>query len=80
MGEMKVPVSLRAVVQRINRRLMKDDQVLKKARDGQTRQNFGDYYVINLRTNVLSQWFVNPVVLAQELNVLAAWEAVQEAE
>lgn len=80
MGESKVPVSLRALVQRLNRKLAQTEDVLKKARGRSMRAEFGDYYVLNRRTNTVTQWHVDPVDLAHQVEALAAWEYVKQAE
>ena len=73
----KVPVSMRALIQRINRKLAQDEQILRATRgDGRTRQEFGDYYIVNTRTNGVDANHVDPEELARELKVLRDWEEV----
>jgi hypothetical protein len=79
-GRTQVPVSLRALVQRINRKLAHDGEVLKKLRGERYRAEFGTYYIVNLDRNCLETTDVDPVALGQELGVLAAWETVREEE
>ena len=43
MTKQKVPVSMRAVIQRINRKLTDDDEVLKTTRGERARFDLGDY-------------------------------------
>lgn len=43
-----VPVSKRALIQRINRALKKDDEALKTARGSQTSSTVGDFFIISL--------------------------------
>ena len=76
----KVPVTVRALTQRINRHLMKQEEVLKKARARAIRAEFGEYYVVNWRSNLVQQWHVDPVALAQELGLLHAWETIRTEE
>ena len=78
MVDTKVPVSMRALLQRINRRLAKEEEVLKKLRGERYRGDFGDYYIVNWRFNLVKRTHIDPVALAQELDVLAAWETVRE--
>jgi hypothetical protein len=79
MVETKVPVSERALVQRLNRHLSKEGQVLKKLRGERWRGDLGDYYIVDEHRNIVAASHVNPVALAQEIGVLAAWETVREA-
>jgi hypothetical protein len=74
----KVPVSLRAVLQRINRKLAKEEEVLKKTRGQAALADVGAYYVLNWRRNTIEQWHVDPTTLAQQLGALAGWETVKE--
>jgi len=78
MVDAKVPVSMRAIEQRINRKLAHDGEALKKLRGDRYRQELGRYYIVNLNRNYIEAQHVDPVALAQELGVLAAWETVHE--
>jgi hypothetical protein len=66
----KVPVSLRAIVQRINRKLAEDDEILKKTRGERWRGDLGDWYIVNFRTNALVAPHVVPADEARERGVL----------
>jgi hypothetical protein len=72
----KVPVSTRAVIQRINRRLKADNQVLRATRGARAQFNLGYYWVHEYARNLALQTHVNPGVFARELGVLADYEAV----
>ena len=74
----KVPLTMRALIARINRKLAKQDKCLKTARGAALRSNFGDYYVLNWRRNVVTQQHIDPVTLARELGVLQGWEELRE--
>ena len=76
----QMPITLRALIQRINRVLAKDQAVLKKVRGRYARGQCGDYYVLHWRSQRIRCWHVDPVALAQELGVLEAWEAVREED
>ena len=78
MDASKVPVSLRALHQRINRKLAPQEEVLKKARGVYARAQFGNYYVLHWRSNHVRHWHVDPVKWGRELGVLAAWEVVED--
>ncbi len=81
------PVSMRALTQRINRRLKRQDQVLKAARGARARVELGDYYIRDSRVpyfEVGDSWFirghVDPEALGRELGVLQPYEALVDNE
>jgi len=74
----KVPLGERALIQRINRKLAKDGQVLKKLRGERWRTDLGEYYVVDLANNALKTWHVDLVAFAKELQVISPWEEVRE--
>lgn len=71
---MKVKVSMRALMQRINRKLRPDEQ-LRRGR-GEHRGNVGEFYIIDYRINAIQQPDVDPEVLGRKLGVLKNWEEV----
>jgi hypothetical protein len=76
-----VPVSKRALVQRINRKLLKDrGEVLKATRGGKAQQDLGDYYTVDLAGNFLVEKDVDLGELGRELGVLAAYERLVEGD
>ena len=73
----KVPVSERALAQRIDRALAPDGLTLRKSRPGsRQQQNVGDYYVIDVNANAVVWSYVNLEAYAEELGVLAAYECL----
>jgi hypothetical protein len=74
----KVPVTVRAVIQRINRKLKPDLEALKVSRSERMRQEVGWYYIIDYKMNAITHHRVDPEKLARELGVLQDWEAVTE--
>lgn len=70
----KVAVSERALIQRINRKLAPDLEQLKKNRS--PGNELGDYYVLDLNRNFVTAQNVDPEALGRELGVLAEWETV----
>jgi len=78
----KVPVTMRAVVQRINRRLATEYHGLRKlkaTRDGGwARHDFGDFYVLDLGRNNVVERHVDPEGFGRKLGVLQPWEEVAE--
>lgn len=81
-----VPVSTRALVQRINRRLAGDNEQVKQTRAGTRAQaELGDFFVLRFgrggsepSTNVIDT-HVDLEELGRELKVLAAWESWAES-
>jgi len=76
MARQKVPVSVKALVQRINRRLKDDEQILKKSRGARARLDLGEWYVLNWNRNLIVDKRVDPEELARELGVLHEWEVL----
>ena len=68
----KVPVSKRAVIQRINRHIAADGLVLKSMRG---RGKHG-HFVLNTKTSKVE--FVEPEAYARKLRLLGDWEEVVE--
>lgn len=75
----KVPVSERALVQRINRKLKASGQQLKAARGERAEAEVGEYYVIDTHRNILILKHVNLAALGVELGALADWERLEGA-
>jgi hypothetical protein len=72
-----VPVSERAILQRINRRLKPDWKQLKTGRGLLLERTVGRYYVINIRRNCVTRQYVDVEDLARELKVLQSWEELR---
>jgi hypothetical protein len=73
----KVPVSQRALIQRINRALAKDDRKLCKTRGGvQARIDCGEFYILETRRNLMLDKDVSPEAWGRELGVLHEYEHV----
>jgi hypothetical protein len=72
--KMTVPVSERALIQRINRA---EDEMLKMTRGGRAKQDLGRHYVIGIRRNVVHQMDIDLAALARKLGVLREYEHVQ---
>lgn len=74
----KVPVTMRALTQRINRNLAHQDEQLKKSGSERLAQQLGDYYLLNTRGNYIARLGVDPEQLGRTLGVLQDWECVAE--
>lgn len=72
----KVQVSTRALIQRINRVLGKQDEQVKAYRGGRSEVQLGRYYIVDINRNFLVAGDVNLEALGRELKVLAGWEAL----
>ena len=75
MAKQRVPVSARAILQRINRKLKPDWKQLKTGRGLLLERTVGRYYVI--RRNCVTQQYVDVEDLARELKVLQSWEELR---
>jgi len=76
---MKVPVTTRALVQRINRALRKvGDGVLKKTRGDRWWHELGDYYLINVNRNLITDKHIDPESLGRKLGVLKDYERISD--
>jgi hypothetical protein len=75
-----VPITTRALVQRINRALGKRDEVLKITRGERARSDLGDFYVLDVSMNAVVSKDVDPEELGRKLGVLKEWERVVEEE
>ena len=76
---MKKPVTERALAQRINRKLAKDGQKLRKSRSGGELSNLGEYYIVDILKNVVTAWNVEIEVLGREINAFAEWEVLEDS-
>ena len=71
------PVSMRALIQRINRKLRPDHQRLQCARP-RAASSVGKYFITDFNRNWIVGQRVNPEALGRELGALAEWEHVDE--
>ena len=77
----KVPVSERAVVQRINRKLRQEHEQLHATRPGtQAELTLGRYYVRNVTGNYIVSMHVDVEKLGREVEAIAEWEEMVEDE
>jgi len=80
----KVPVLMRALIARINRRLKStggpgaDYEMLKAVRGARAQMDLGEYYLVNLSSRFATETHVDPEALGREMGVLQPWEAVIE--
>ena len=74
----KVPVTMRALMQRINRKLKKEEVILKTLRTQRYEPDLGRYYAVNMQTNLITAQHVDPEQWGRELGVLRRWEVLKE--
>lgn len=75
---MKAPVSTRALIQRINRKLATEQQQLKATRGERWRNELGDYYIIDVNINGIIAKHVDLEKLGREMECLPKWETLGE--
>ena len=74
----KVPISKRALVQRINRKLAKDGGLLRGVRGGAAVDRMGEYIRIDVSRSAIVEDNVDLEALGRELGVLRAYERLAE--
>jgi hypothetical protein len=79
MTAMKVLVRRRALLMRINRKLIADGEALKAARGARMRRQVGLYYRVDTRRGCLIQKNVDLDEFGRRLNTLKPWEALADS-
>jgi len=74
MDTSKIPVTERALTQRINRVLAKEGQQLTKNRSERWKSDLGDWYVIDTNANVVTRQHCNVEELGKETGALKPHE------
>jgi hypothetical protein len=74
-GRTVVPVSARALHQRINRKLKAEGTVMKTSVGARARAELGRFWIVSASGVVLEN--VDPVSFARKLGVLRSWEMVE---
>ena len=73
-----IPVTMKALMARINRKLGEDGAILKAARGDRIAESFGRFFIVS-GGRVTTQR-VAPEQLARKLGVLQEWEHLETAE
>jgi hypothetical protein len=75
----KSKISERALLQRLNRYLIREeDQTIKKCReDSRWYNDLGDYYTVDIKTKAIVATHVNLEEMARELKVISKHEALE---
>jgi hypothetical protein len=79
MSKTQIPVALRALLARINRKLAHEGEKMRATRSERARSEMGDYYIVDLNRNVLLAQHVDPEQLAREIGALSVGEYVDQA-
>lgn len=75
---LKVSVTYRAILQRMNRVLKKQNRQIWSCRVGHLQYDkLGDYYIIDTEQNCLVEMKVDVFRLAQELKVIKPYEVLE---
>ena len=69
-----IPVTRRALLQRINRKLKKVSEVLRATRGENARADFGDYFILDLDRNAVLHKAVDLEKLGRKKGVLKKFE------
>jgi hypothetical protein len=76
---LKVPVTSRALMQRLNRALWEEDLMVKKTRpQGRARIDLGEFYLVNWRINGVADKNIDLEDYGREYGVLADYEEVRD--
>jgi hypothetical protein len=76
----KFPVTTRAVIQRINRRLRPERRLYACRRNSRWWGDLGDYYVTDIYNNLIVDTRVDPEAYGRRLGVLQPFEKVVDQE
>jgi mRNA-degrading endonuclease HigB of HigAB toxin-antitoxin module len=77
-GKVKVPVTRRALIQRVNRALEKNGEQLKATKGAQAQLDLGEFYVVDVSGNSVSRKDVDLERLARELGALKPYETLAD--
>lgn len=72
----KVPITKRAILQRLNRVLKPYGMRLKKTVGAKAEMELGEFYVLDTKHNVIAEKKVDVEKLGRKHKVLAPWEEV----
>ena len=78
MDEIKRTITTKALIQRINRKLKKEYQALRKSRGYREQQNLGEYYILDQYRNTIINSHVDIESLGREIKVLGDWEVMSK--
>lgn len=73
----KVPVSKRALFQRVNRTLKKQGKAIKTTRADRWREDLGDHYIIDMSRNVIVAGHIDLEEYGREIGALRDYEELR---
>lgn len=76
----KLMVTARSLIQRINRALPPNQMLKSNRRSERMTEEFGAYYVLDVKQKRVVQRHVDLVQLAKKLEAIEPWEDLIEAE
>jgi hypothetical protein len=74
--EKKIQITMRALLQRINRVLIKDGKVLKKKRSGSHPGERGRYFLVDLELEEVDSVVIDLGSFGRQMDVIEGWEEV----
>jgi hypothetical protein len=77
-AEQKVPVSTRALIQRVNRKLEAKNMQLKATRGMRAIADLGEFFVIDASRNFVVDKYVNIEELGRKVGALQPWEELAD--
>ncbi len=54
-----IPVTVRAIMARVNRKLARENQILKVSRSVAEKQNLGSYHIVDTQKNAVVAYHIN---------------------
>jgi hypothetical protein len=73
-------VTARALFARVDRRLRRDGELLRRtAATGRAQLDLGAFYILDIARSIVTAHHVDLVALAKELDCLRPWERLVEA-
>jgi hypothetical protein len=73
----RLPISERALFQRIDRKLRLSGKKLGTSRTTQMETSVGRHYIIDMQRNSISRKSVDLIELGRELGVIQPWEKLE---
>lgn len=77
---LKTAVSERALIKRINRKLVKEQEQLRVNRGDRWLTDLGNYYIVDFNTNFVTSSHFDLEKLGREMGCLSSWENLSESE
>jgi hypothetical protein len=75
-----VPVSERALIQRLNRKLSDEDQMVKVTRGDRAKQAIGRHHILHARLNFIVHKDIDLEDWGRKLGALQPWEKLEDSK